>query len=137
MSPYAWFTFSSRQHETRMRVWRVHLSCLSHFQPVFVSSRNSWKHVSKSVPSQRKRVCLECLSSLSKVPWFHSHSVLEPFTTYLYDGKIFFSFRLSCDFWELYVSRSSHTRVWMSTLVRTSSGSQFLVSLDEYPLMRM
>ncbi len=43
------------------------------------------------------------------------------------------SFWLSRDFWELYLSRSSRTRVWMSTFVHTSSRSQFLESLNEYP----
>ncbi len=50
---YAWFTFSSRQHNTRTRLWRVHSSCLSYSWPVLVSSWSSRKHVGKSVPSQR------------------------------------------------------------------------------------
>ncbi len=49
----------------------------------------SREHVDKSVPSQRKRECLECLTSLSKVLWSHSHSDLQPFTGYLYWGEIF------------------------------------------------
>ncbi len=71
------------QDKMRTRVWRVHLSRLSHSWAVLVSSRSSRKHVGKSVPSQRKWDCLECLVLLSKVLWLHSHSILEPFTNYL------------------------------------------------------
>ncbi len=35
-----------------------------HSQPILVSSRNSWRHVGKLVPSQKKRECLDCLASL-------------------------------------------------------------------------
>ncbi len=96
-------------------------------------SQSSWKHVGKSVPSQRKRECLKCLASLSKVLWLHSHSVLEPFTDYLLCWEFFFSSPLSHDFQEFHLSHSSCTRVWMSTFVRTLSHSQFLESLDECP----
>ncbi len=118
--------------ETRTRVWKIHLSCLSLSQPVLVPSQSSWKHVSKSVPSQRKRECLECPTSLSKVLRLLSRSVfhtfLSPFTEYLYGGKFFFSPQLSRDFRELYLSRSSRIGIIMS-----SFRSQFLESLDEYP----
>ncbi len=50
--------------EMRTRVWRAHLSCLSHSQPVLTSSQSSLKHVGKSVTSQRKWECFnECLHS--------------------------------------------------------------------------
>ncbi len=65
----AWFTFSLRQHETR-REWEcgmVHLSRLAYSRPVLISSRSSQRHVGKSVPSQRKRKCLECLACLSTI----------------------------------------------------------------------
>ncbi len=132
---------------------------LSHSRPVLASSRCSQKHIGKPVPSQKKREFLECFALLSKALWLHScsvlgpftdylyrgkfllsitlwlhsRSVLGPFTDYLYRGKFFFSSRLFCDFRELYLSYGSHTRMWMSTFVRTSSHSQFLESLDEYP----
>ncbi len=48
----------------RIRVWKVHLSCFPHSRPVLVSSRSSLRHIGKSVQSQRKRECLECLASL-------------------------------------------------------------------------
>ncbi len=47
-----------------MRVWRLHLFHLPHSQPVLVSSRSSWRHASKLVPSERKRECLKCLALL-------------------------------------------------------------------------
>ncbi len=62
------------QDETRKRVRRVHLSSLSHSRSVLVTSRDSLKHVGKSVPRQRKR---ECLTSLSMILWLHFRSVLE------------------------------------------------------------
>ncbi len=61
---HAWFTFSLRQHETRMRVWRVHSSRLPLSRPVLISSLSSRRHVGKSVPSQRKWECVQCLASL-------------------------------------------------------------------------
>ncbi len=51
----------------RTRVWRVHSSRLPHCRPVVVSSQSSQRHAGKSVPSQRKRECLECLASLSTI----------------------------------------------------------------------
>ncbi len=54
--PYAYFTLSSRQHETRMRVWMVHLSHLTHSQPVLVLPHSSWKIVGKLYASQRIRI---------------------------------------------------------------------------------
>ncbi len=59
---YAWFTFSSRQHETRWE-WeceRVHSSRPAHSQPVLILYRSSRKHVGKSVPSQ-KEARMSCL----------------------------------------------------------------------------
>ncbi len=88
------------QDETRTSVWRVYSSRLSHSQPVLVSSRNSRKHDGKSVLSQRKWECLECLASLSKVLWLHSRSVPEYKLWFLNGGNFFF---LSTVLWLLRV----------------------------------
>ncbi len=48
-------------------MWRVHSSRLPHSRPVLVLSRSSWRHVGKSVPSQRKRECPKCLAILSMI----------------------------------------------------------------------
>ncbi len=65
---YVWFTFSSRQDETRWEwVWRVHSSRLPHSRPVLVSSQSSRRHISKSVQSQRKWEYLKCFTSLSTI----------------------------------------------------------------------
>ncbi len=53
--------------KTRTRVWRVHSSHLPYSRPVLISSRNSRRHVGKSVRSQRKWECLECLAPLSMI----------------------------------------------------------------------
>ncbi len=98
----------------------------------------------KSVLSQRKRECLKCLALLLKVLWLYSCSVLKYrlYSRFKNSNALFqfnihldtfsFSSPLSRDFRELYLSRSSRTRVWMSTFMRTSSRSQFLKSFDEY-----
>ncbi len=56
----------------RTRVWRVHSSRLPHSQPVLISSWSSWRHVSKSVPSQRKRDCLFIDDSCARTWFLHS-----------------------------------------------------------------
>ncbi len=66
---YAWFTFLSRQYETRREreCEGYHSSRLPHLKPVLISSQSSQRHVGKLVPSQRRRECLECLALLSTI----------------------------------------------------------------------
>ncbi len=45
--------------ETRVKVWRVHSSCLPRSRPVLVSSRSSRKKFGKSYPNQRTQ--MSCL----------------------------------------------------------------------------
>ncbi len=63
-----WFTFSSRQRKTRRERECVgYIRLIFHTRPILISSRSSRRHASKSVPSQRKWECLECLASLSMI----------------------------------------------------------------------
>ncbi len=55
------------QDKTRTRVWRVHSSHLPLSRPVLIMSQSFWRHVGKSVPSQRKQEWLECLALLSMI----------------------------------------------------------------------
>ncbi len=55
------------QDKMRMWVWRVHSSHLPFSRPLLISSPSSRRHVGKSVPNQRKREYLKCLTSLTTI----------------------------------------------------------------------
>ncbi len=62
---YAWFTFWSRQDENES-VKGTFISCSTLSTCSHLVSKLS-EHVGKSISSQRKRECLECLASLSTI----------------------------------------------------------------------
>ncbi len=70
---YAVFTFSSRQHETR-REWERYICLVSHTLDLFLSHLVALGNMSVNHTQVRKP---KCLTSLSKLLWVYSHSVLE------------------------------------------------------------
>ncbi len=83
---HGWFTFLSRQHETRTRVRGVYLSHLTRSQPVLVWSRSSWKNVDKSTRVKGYKLLTWLLKPLLITLSFSSRIFL---LIIFYGGEIF------------------------------------------------